>query len=226
MIVLGPAGPRAMQLRIVGVARDAHYDDLRAPPTEIFYAPLAQLPEGLNRLVLSVRTTGDPVALAPAVRRAIDGVAPGIRVRGLSSFEQALNEALARERLAAGLATLFGAVALSLAAVGLYGVVSYNVGRRTREIGVRMALGARPADAQWLVVRYALGMTVAGVLVGVPLALAASSAVRAELYGVEARDPASLAGAALVLVVVGVFAGLVPARRAANVDPVEALRGE
>ena len=151
---------------------------------------------------------------------------PELALYDIRSLDEYVSLSVASARFQTLLLTLFAALALVLTAVGLYGVVSYNVGRRTREIGVRMALGARPADAQWLVVRYALGMTVAGVLVGVPLALAASSAVRAELYGVEARDPASLAGAALVLVVVGVFAGLVPARRAANVDPVEALRGE
>src|SRR5207244_2103076 len=133
--------------------------------------------ESLDRVVLSIRTRSDPVALGPALRREIDRAAPGIRIRRLTSFEQALNDELARERLAAALAALFGTLALLLAAVGLYGVVAYNVSRRTKEIGVRMALGARPGDVLWMIVRQTLGMTTAGVAIGVPLALFAARSI-------------------------------------------------
>ena len=224
-------GADAPRLRVIGIARDALFDDLRAPPPEMVYVPLAQAapsarPSDMPFLVVSVRARGEPGALAPALRRALEEAAPGIRIERMHGFERALDEELARERLAAGLATLFGAIALGLAAVGLYGVVAYGVSRRTREIGVRMALGARAADALWLVARQTLALTLAGVAIGVPLALAAAGALRAQLYGVGARDPLALAGAAMLLVVVGAVAGLVPARRAAQVDPASALRSE
>jgi ABC-type lipoprotein release transport system permease subunit len=191
----------------------------------MYYAPLAQTGE-IPLLVLSVRSAGDPALLAPSVRRELDRIAPGIRVVRLISFEQAMNSELARERLAAGLAALFGAFALALAAIGIYGVVAYSVTRRTAEIGIRMALGARPADALWLVVRQTMVITVIGVAVGVPLAFLAARAIGAQLYGIGATDPRAMIGAVAILGVAGAVASVVPGRRAARIDPVEALRGE
>jgi ABC-type antimicrobial peptide transport system permease subunit len=153
-------------------------------------------------------------------------VAPALRTIGFTGVEAVLDDALARERLAAALATLFGCLAVSLAAVGLYGVVAYNVSRRTQEIGVRMALGARPRDVTWLVVRQTLAMTAIGIVVGVPLALMAARAIGAQLYGVGASDPRAMLGAAALLVVVGAAASIVPGGRAARVDPSEALRAD
>jgi len=223
-IVLG-GGPTATVMRIVGVAHDAHYDDLRTPPTEIYYTPVEQS-EGWPFFELAVRTAGDPEALTAEVRRQIRDVAPALRIKGLISVEDALNDALVRERLAAALATLFGCLALSLAAVGLYGVVAYNVSRRTQEIGVRMALGARPHDVMWLVVRQTLTMTGIGVVCGVPLAFAAARGIGTQLYGVSANDPRAMLGAAMLLVLIGVAASAIPGRRAARVDPSEALRAD
>ena len=223
-IVLGE-GAEATSMRIVGVARDARYTDLRAPAPELYYAPLAQAVE-IPVLVLSIRSRTDVNTLAPMVRREVERIAPGLRVSRLNSFEHALNEELARERLAAGLATLFGLLALGLAAIGIYGVVAYNVARRTAEIGVRMALGARPADAVWLVVRQTMTMTAIGVAIGAPLAVVAARMIGTQLYGIGATDPRALLGAVGILGVAGALASVVPGRRAANVDPVEALRGE
>jgi len=223
-IVLGE-GSRATSMRIVGIARDAHYADLRSPPTEIYYTPVTQS-GGWPFLVLAVRTSGDPETFAPALRRQIRDVAPALRTMGFTGVEAALDDALARERLAAALATLFGCLAVSLAAVGLYGVVAYNVSRRTQEIGVRMALGARPRDVTWLVVRQTLVMTAICIVAGVPLALMAARAIGAQLYGVGASDPRAMLGAAALLVVVGAAASIVPGGRAARVDPSEALRAD
>ena len=216
---------RAVQMRIVGVANDAHYGDLRAPATEMFYIPVAQA-GNIPYLNFAMRTTGDPNDVAPMVSREVGAVAPELRVRRLAGVEQVLDEALSRERLSAALATLFGVFALGLAAVGLYGVVAYNVARRTSEIGVRMALGARPVDALWLVVRQTLTMTGVGVAIGVPLAIAASRAIGTQLYGISAGDPWAMIGAAALLAAAGAAASIVPARRASRVDPVEALRAE
>jgi predicted permease len=223
-IVLGD-GATATSMRIVGIARDARYADLRSPPTEIYYTPVTQS-GGWPFLVLAVRTSIDPETVAPALRRQIREVAPALRTMGLTSVEASLDDALARERLAAALATLFGSLAVSLAAVGLYGVVAYNVSRRTQEIGVRMALGARPRDVTWLVVRQTLIMTGIGIVIGVPLALVAARAIGAQLYGVGASDPRAMLGAATLLVLVGAAASVVPGGRAARVDPSEALRAD
>ena len=186
--------------------------------------PLTQ--SGGGPLCIAVRTAGDPVALAAAVTHEIDAVVPGIRIRGLGGVEKVLNDALSRERLSAALATLFGMFALGLAAVGLYGVVSYNVSRRTAEIGIRMALGATTRDALWLVLRQTLTMMVIGLAIGVPLAFEASKAISAQLYGIDANDPRAMVGAAFLLAIAGVVASVVPSRRAASVDPAAALRAE
>jgi predicted permease len=223
-IVLGE-GSSATSMRIVGIARDARYADLRSPPTEIYYTPVTQS-GSWPFLVLAVRMSGDPETVAPALRHQVRDVAPALRTIGFTGVEAVLDDALARERLAAALATLFGCLAVSLAAVGLYGVVAYNVSRRTQEIGVRMALGARPRDVTWLVVRQTLAMTAIGIVVGVPLALMAARAIGAQLYGVGASDPRAMLGAAALLVVVGAAASIVPGGRAARVDPSEALRAD
>jgi len=214
----------ARQARIVGVANDARYYDLRAPAEEWYYMPLTQ--SGGGPLYIALRTAGDPVALAAAVTREIDAVVPGIRIRRLGGIEQVLNDALSRERLSAALATLFGIFALGLATVGLYGVVSYNVSRRTAEIGIRMALGATTRDALWLVLRQTLTMMAIGLAIGVPLAFAASKAIGAQLYGIDANDPRAMFSAALLLAIAGGVASVVPSRRAASVDPAAALRAE
>jgi len=223
-IVIGD-GADAVSMRVVGVARDARYGDLRSPPTELYYVPVAQS-GNWPFLELAVRTAGDPIALAPTLSRVIRSVAPKLRQTDVNGVEQVLDTALARERLAATLATLFGFLAVTLAAVGLYGVVAYNIGLRTQEMGVRMALGARSVDVLWLVIRQTLITTAAGVALGVPLAVAAARGVGAQLYGIGGSDPRALAGAALVLVAVGVAASATPARRAARIDPVDALRAD
>ncbi len=216
------------QLRIVGVAHDAQYSDVHANPTPMWYMPLDQaLPLGEGpRLALTLRTSADPVSVASTVRRTIGEVAPAAYIRTLASVGQLLDDALARERFAAALAAIFGTVALGLAALGVYGVTARSVARRTSEIGIRMALGAAPADALWLVMRHTIVVALCGVAVGAPLAIAANKGVASQLYGIRATDPRVLIGAALVLTLVAVVAALLPGRRAARVDPVIALRAE
>ncbi|HWH51787.1 MAG TPA: ADOP family duplicated permease [Gemmatimonadaceae bacterium] len=223
MTLLTNRRPRA---RIVGVANDAKYGDLHDAPTEMWYMPLDQAPGHLRTLALTVRTELDPTALAFPVRRAIDQAIPGARINRLTSVGQMLDDVLARERFAAALGSLFGIIALGLAAIGVYGVVSYAVARRTAEIGVRMALGASPIDALWLVMRQTLAIAATGVAIGVPLALLANHAISSQLYGVDAGDPRALIGAVLLLALAAAIAGFVPGRRAARVDPVVALRAD
>lgn len=215
------------QARIVGVARDAQYVDLHGPPTEMWYVPMEQVPAFVpSWFVLSIRGDIDPVSLAPSVRQAITRTEPRLVIKRIASVGQLLDDALARERFAAALASLFGIVALALAAIGVYGVIANGVARRTAEIGVRMALGAAPADALWLVMRQTLVMAGIGLGIGLPLALAAGRAIQSQLYGVGATDLRAIASATLLLATAAAFAGLLPARRAAKVDPAVALRAE
>jgi len=213
-------------MTIIGVARDATYRDLRGDADQVLYTPLAQEAAGGNWpfVVVTVRTTGEPAALAARLRREVLAFGPDLRVLRLQGMEEAMDAALSRERLAAGLAAVFGALALSLAAVGPYGVVSYNVARRTAEIGVRMALGARSRDVVWYVLRGCLAMVAAGVVLGAPLTFAGSKVVAALLFGVGAHDPVLLVAAALVLTGAAMAASAIPAARAARIDPLRALR--
>ena len=216
------------QLRIVGVARDAKYGDLHGAVTEMWYMPFDQAathwPQGF--VALTIRTDLDPVSIATSVRRAITTVVPGAQIMRITSVGELLDDALARERFAAALATLFGVVALGLAALGVYGLVAYSVERRTSEIGIRMALGAAPTDALWLVMRQTLAVAAIGLAIGAPLAVLAGRAIASQLYGVSATDVRVLLGAASVLSLVAAVAGFVPGRRAARVDPVVALRAD
>jgi predicted permease len=224
-------GPDTILLQVVGVAGDARYGDVRQPPPPMMYVPLAQFTRipVLGRipvLVLSVRTIGDDHATPGALQNVVLSEAPGLRSRATATIEASMDAALNRETLAAQLATLFGAVALILAGVGLYGVVSYRVAQRTREIGVRMALGAAQSSVIWMVLKQALGLGTIGVLVGVPLALVGGKAVAAALYGLAAAKVLLVLGAGTLLMAVAVGASLLPARRAATVDPLVALRAD
>jgi predicted permease len=212
-----------IELRVIGVAKDAKYRDLRAPAEKTMYVPLVQSGDW-PFVVITARTAGDPQALAARLTREVRGFAPELRVRQLLAMEQAIDQSLERERLAAGLAALFGALAVTLAAVGLYGVVSYGVTRRTSEIGIRMALGARAASVVWFVLRNSLAMVLLGVAIGAPLTFLGGRAIAALLYGVGAHDPLLLLGAAVLLTVTATLASAIPALRAARIDPLKALR--
>jgi predicted permease len=219
-------GDSGVMLTVVGVARDAKYRNLRGDAEPVLYVPVVQDAAGDRWpfVVVTARTTGEPTALAAQIRREIAAFGADLRVLRLQGMEDAMDDALARERLAAVLAAVFATLALTLAAVGLYGVVSYNVARRTAEIGVRMALGARSGDVVWYVLRGSLVMVAVGVLLGAPLTLVGGKVVGALLFGVGARDPLLLVGAALLLGAVAIAASAIPAARAARIDPLRALR--
>ncbi len=214
--------------RIIGIARDAQYDNLRAAPTAVWYAPLYQErpTDGIPSFILSVRTEIDPVSLATSVRHALGRVASDVDIRQLTSVGQLLDDALARERFAAGLASFFGAIALGLCALGVYGVIAQNVAARTTEIGVRMALGATPRDALWIAMRQSLTIAGVGLAIGIPLAFAANRAIDSQLYGVAPSNPGIMMGVACSLAIAAALAGLLPGRRAASVDPAVALRAD
>jgi ABC-type lipoprotein release transport system permease subunit len=211
---------------IVGVVADARFNGPGSSVDPMAFVPYAQWPQDWTYLALTVQTASDLATMARSVRNVLDETAPGMRVRSLTTLQQLLDRSLERQRLAAGLATLFGSLALCLAAIGLYGVVAYLVTARTGEFGVRLALGARPSDLFWLVLRESLALSALGIVIGLPLALAGARLVTSQLFGVGAADPIVAVGAIATLALVAAVAGFVPARRASRVDPIRALTAE
>jgi predicted permease len=216
--------PGKASLEVVGVLRDVRSGGLRGETQPLAYLPAAQSDLFLGSL--EVRTTGDPARVGDQVRRTVLDIQPNLPVRNLRTVKVELDRALWRERLLAVLSSAFGLAALFLVCVGLYGVISQWAGQRTREIGVRMALGATAASVRWLVLRQALVLVGVGVAVGLPAAIAASRLLEGTLFGLRPADPAILSLAALVMFVVAGAAAYAPARRAAALDPMVALRQE
>jgi len=210
---------------IVGVARDVRLGDRRSPPEPMLHIPAAQAGKW-PFLILLMRTGPNPERVMPVVTHALESYAHRLRIGGPQTMDDAFDEVLLRERLAAALASTCAALALVLAMVGLGGLVGFSVARRTREIGVRMALGAQRVSVVWLVLRGALAMAMAGVLIGGPLALGAGRALQSLLYGIAPTSVILLGGAAAALVGVAMLASAAPAWRAARVDPVVALRSD
>jgi putative ABC transport system permease protein len=210
---------------VVGVVRDVRQFELAAEPKPQMYFTYTQAGVFLPRHLV-VSTDADPLAVAGAVRSAVWEVDREQPVSDISTMREVLSESLARERFSMMLLGVFAALALLLAAVGLYGVMSYTVAQRTREIGLRMALGAQRGDVLRLVVGQGLKLVLAGVALGLVAAVALTRLMKSLLYGVSATDPATLVTISLVLVAVAVVASYIPARRATRVDPLTALRYE
>ena len=214
---------------IVGIVEDAKYQDTRGPAYATFFLPLLQTPgESLRGWVgaIELHVAGRPENLEPAVRAGIAKADPNLPVLSMMSFGEQVARNFNQERLIARLTELFGALALILACVGLYGVTAYSVARRTNEIGIRMALGANRGNVLDLVLRSALAQLGLGLAIGIPGALAGGHLLAHQLYGVKSYDPMILAVAAGVLAACAIFAASVPARRATKVDPMVALRYE
>ena len=212
-------------IRIVGVAADAKYESVRseAPPT--VYLTYRQVPL-LQSMTFELRTSGEPLSLVPAVRKAVAEIDPMLPLAQVRTQEYQVAEAMRRERTFAVLASFFSTIALALAAIGLYGALAYAVTRRTSEFGIRMALGATGAQVRLLAVRGALAVVAAGILIGIPSALALARLVKSRLYSVEPADSASIVLAAASMLLAGVLAAWIPGRRASKSDPAIALRCE
>lgn len=217
------AEPRRAALEVVGLVHDASIGDLRTPHLPVAFRPRMQ--EQARAPVLTFRIEGDPAAADAAVRQVIAGLGHEYP-RNFYSLEEQVEIALLQERLLAGMSGFFGGLAMLLAFVGVYGLLAYAVSRRTREIGVRMALGATRGQVLGMVMREGVLLTSMGVAVGIPCALAAGRFTASMLFGLEPDNPPVLAAAALFFVAVGCLAGVWPARRAAGVDPTDALRSE
>jgi putative ABC transport system permease protein len=211
-------------MTVVGVVGDVRQYGLDAPATAALYVPDAQNPQWAATLV--VGTTSDPLSLVPAIRREVSGVSKDVAVYEVETMERRLAETILLRRFSMLLLGAFAALALALAAVGIYGVISYAVAQRRHEIGVRMALGATPGDVLRMIVRQGMALALAGVGVGLLASLALTRLLAGLLYGVSATDPATYAAVAALLTGVALLACLVPARRATKFDPLVALRHE
>jgi predicted permease len=208
---------------IVGVVSDIEEQDLRAKPTRRLYIPAFQMAETPGHFSLEVRTAGDPGALGESLRRSLAAVDPSLSLH-VESLTNLIQESIAQDKLVARVVSVFGILALALAALGLYGVMTYATARRTSEFGLRMALGAEPGSVLRLVLGEAMLLVAGGVMVGMPAALGAMQLVKHQLYEIGLLDWPSILVALLVLSASAALAGYVPARRAARVGPLVALR--
>jgi predicted permease len=218
---------RQKPYQIVGVSRDAHDHDMKEKVGPRFYLPFLQGATEVNGSVnYELRTGGDPEALIEPARKAVAAVNGNIPISHVSTLENLVDDSLQEQIVVAKLSSAFGGLALLLACIGLYGVMSYSVAGRTREIGIRMALGAKMNDVLWMVLREALIMLCIGVIIGVPLSGAGTRALQSMLFGVGLFDPPSIGSSVFLLLAVGIVAAFLPARRATRVDPMVALRYE
>jgi putative ABC transport system permease protein len=220
-------------LTVVGVTANLKQESWSTEPGDEFYVPLLQDREALINphpwrayITVVVRTSVPPESLANAARAAVWSLNKEAAISGVRSMEAVAASSIWQTRFYLLLGGLFAAVAMLLAAVGIYGVMAFSVSRRTREIGIRVAMGARRGQVIWMVLRQGMTLVLAGVLLGSVAALAAARGIGALLYGVTARDPATLALIPGVLIAAAAVACVVPARRACSVDPVTALRSE
>ena len=215
-------------VRIVGIAGNAHFRQLREQPEPVMYLPMSGAKDSVpfESTFLQVRAAGDNATMLARLRALVAGIDPRVPVDQATTMEMQIDQALSRERLLAFLSTLTGAIAVLLAAIGLYGVMSFAVAQRRREIGIRMAIGATRQNILAQFLSDSVWMVAAGAALGLPLALASGKAAASLLYGLQAQDAATGLGAAIVLGMIALAAALIPAWRAARVDPAIALRWE
>jgi predicted permease len=210
------------QIEIVGVVRDIKYNDLREPAPPTMYVPYGQSPQG--NMAYEVRTAADPAAVMGGIREAVRQVDANVPVMGLTTQMDSIAARYASERVFAQAYALFGGLALLVASIGLFGLMSYNVTRRTTEIGIRMALGAQQRSVLQMVLRESLVLVAIGVVIGVAAALGGGRFIASLLFGLEPTDVWTTAMAVLLMAAVAAFAGYLPARRASRLDPMVALR--
>jgi predicted permease len=212
--------------QIVGICADARYASLRDEPPPIFYLTYRQTPDLTWGMTYAVRTRLSRREITNSLKQAVQSVDRDLPLTDIRTQQEQIDAILQQERIFASLTVGFGILALILAIIGIYGVMSYSVARRTNEIGIRLALGARTRQVLSMVLIETSWLAAAGVLIGLVTAIALVRFVRSMLYGLKAFDPVSLVSATILLLCVSLLAGFIPARRAARVEPMEALRHE
>ncbi len=215
------------QFQIIGVVKDSKQRRLNEPPARVVYFPFLQLPpQHMGQVMLEVRTGGEPAAMIATARRQVLAVEKTLPIFREQTLTRVVEDSMIEQRMMTALAALFGGLALLLACVGLSGVTSFSVARRTGEIGIRMALGAKRRDVVAMVLTEAIALVSIGAAIGLALSLAAGQVVSSQLFGITGTDPLAVAGATTILSATAVLAGYLPARRASRVNPIVALRHE
>ena len=223
-MALGSGNNKPLDIEIVGLVGDARYDQVRQAPPPQFFMPYRQSPVG--SITFYVRTAGDPRPLMTSITSTVARADRNLPVDNLRTMSEQINENVSRDRVVTTLATSFAGLATLLAGIGLYAMLAYSVARRMREMGIRIALGARGADMHRLIFAHVGSITVVGGAIGIAMAVGLAQLSQAMLFGVSGPQPSVMAAAAAIAVVVAFAAGIVPARRAALVNPVEALKAE
>jgi len=229
-LTLGGVGPTATRtdMEIVGISRDARYGGVKRDVPPVVYLPYYLQPASypVQQMVYELRTAGDPLAYVNSIREIVQRADSRVPLTNVETQVEEIDQTINQEIMFAKLCTAFAILALLIACVGLYGTMSYTVARRTAEIGIRMALGARQGGVIWMVLRQVFSMALVGLAIGLPIALATSKLVESFLFGMKPDDPLAIAAAIAVLMTAAVIAGYAPARRASKIDPMVALRHE
>jgi ABC-type antimicrobial peptide transport system permease subunit len=218
-------GDKGDWIQVVGICADTRYQNLREDMPPQYFLPYVQQTE-VGGMSYVIRTGMRPEAIVPALRRAMAQIDPGLPLQDVRTEQEQIGESMRTERALATLIVGFGLLALALAVVGIYGIMAYSVANRRNEIGIRLALGAQPGQIRGMILRESTWLAVAGIVVGVGAALLLTRLVKSMLYGIQPYDPATLTAGILVLLAVALAASWIPARRAAGVQPMEALRHE
>src|SRR5580698_3196706 len=216
----------ARDMEIVGVAKNASYGELKAAVPPVVYIPFNQGRPLPNEMMYALRTKGDPLSYVGMVRQILHEADSRVPLSHVHTQQSEIDEQTRQETILAELCTAFAMLALTIACVGLYGTISYTVARRTGEIGIRMALGAQRVPVLWMVLREVLALAAVGLAISIPIALGTSKFVESFLFGMKGNDPLALGLAVMILLLAALLAGGIPARRAARIDPMTALRHE
>jgi predicted permease len=220
-------GPIPMEVEIVGVAADAHYGPIKTDTPPVVYASYAQIPPAqVEEMTFALRTDGDPLRHAGTVRQIVQDADSRVPVTNITTQAADIDRTINQEIVLARLATWFAVLALVIACAGLYGTMAYAVARRTREFGIRMALGAKRGGVIWMVLSEVCILAMLGLAISIPLALGTSQFIEAFLFGMTPNDPQAIALGFTTLLATALAAGYGPARRASRIDPTTALREE